>query len=451
MSAVIEGVSLPRDVESGTSSLANSQLAELQTTRVIVFMGDDITATVKYEMLSVRGWGGLDMQHIKTLPKANKGILYRCQLTPLRTSSIIENRAMLPPDKRDGGEWEKGFVQKNAIENADGTWSDKEVNGFQTSDPQSTKDGKFVTKLDGAHLFKRRYPGTDVKMAIRRSVPHGAGGVVEVAALKGATQEVIYAAQLFFFPEWGEIRKGAKSLPVTMRETEEHIKTRIAAIPLEVSPDKQNDYRSIGAAMLQSCTQFRIHYLATFQKNEIILKDSAVKGNTGAAFPESAEQAMAMLEYKRKDDLVSGESSSVDRLARIMEKKELGESESNSKMMLLEERKQYVAEVQGGFRDRDEDEEVRLGLKKTDKPVAAFAPEYAATVESVDGTPESQNVYLTPTPDGGGSFTVTVPEPQTETVTNGMKLCGKTKANGEPCERQIDALADFCFQHGPSE
>lgn len=443
MSAIIEGASIPAEMESVASSLSNKQIEELGTTRVVFFAGNDVTFTEKNEMASVKGFGGVYMPHLKTLPKANKGMIYRCQFTPLKTSKIIENRAMLPQAVREGGAWESGFIQSNAVRNPDGTYSDKEVKGFQASDPAATKKGQFANVTDTSQVFKNRYPGTDVRQAVRRSVPHGPGGVVEITALKGADQSEIHAAQLFFFPDWHETRKGNANydLPTTIRELETHIKLRMGAIK-ELPVSLHEKYRSIGGAMLKSCTEFRTHYMATFQKNEIIMKDSAAKGNTGAAYPESAEQAMEMLEYRRKDDLVSGDSSSVDRLARTMEEDRKAQSERDTRTLLLEERKQYVAEVTGGFREKDEAEEIRLGLKKAEVARSGYA-----AVEPIADVPSITTVTppIEPMPIIDMSAEV-LPEVQPETVTNAMKPCGKPTANGE-CGRQIDELEDACWQH----
>ncbi len=426
MSAVIEGATIPMDVESASSSLQNTRIEELSKTRVIFFASDDVAATVKYEMLSVKGFGGIDMPHIKTLPKANKGMLYRCQLTPLRTSNIIENKLMLPPDKREGGEWESGFIQTNGTRNADGTYSDKQVDGFLGSNASASKEGRFETRLDNAYVFKRRYPGTDVKMAVKRSVPHGAGGVVEVTALKGATASEINAAQQFFFPEWSETRKGNKSLPATMRELETHIKSRVSAT-IELPTELQAKYRSIGADMLKSCNQFRIAYMTTFQKNEIILKDAAAKGHTGAAFPESAEQAMSMLEVRRKEDIVTGEASAVSELAREMKADREAKSATQQKELELRERELYLREVELGIR------------KAGDVPVTPI----------VDVTPEPEYVEDEETGQVAETTGLVATEPPMDvevTVTTNTAVCGAPTVNGE-CKRTLEVGKTKCWQH----
>jgi hypothetical protein len=398
---IVANAGIPAEIESADSSLSNATIVELSTTRVVFFAGDDVSSSEKYEMPSVRGFGGIPMPHIKTLPKENKGMLYRCQLTPLRPAKITQPLSMLSPGARDS--WESSFVQTNAIRNPDGTYSDKLVDGFSGSDQQASLEGQFKPKKSNHMGFKTRYPGHDIRQITKRSLPHGAGGVVEVTALKGATSDEIRQAQLFFFPDWNETRKGDENfaLPATIRELEDHLKARTAEIKT-LPTHLHNQYRQISGAMLQSCNEFRIAYLSTFQKNEIILKDSAAKGNTGASYPQRAEEAMQMLEYKRKDDLVSGESSSVDRLARIMEKKESGEVELRERELALREREIAIKEAE-------------LGLTKNTAPSAPVAQDSA-------------------------------PEPiVTDTVEE--RLCGAIKGNGESCKRVLKEFEVQCFQH----
>ena len=425
MSVVIEGATIPMDVESTSSSLENTRIKDLSATRVIFFAGDDVTPTVKYEMMSVKGFGGIDMPHIKTLPKANKGMLYRCQLTPLRTANIIENKLMLSPDKREGGEWESGFIQTNGTRNDDGTYSDRQVNGFLGSSAVATKEGRFENKLDNAYLFKRRYPGTDVKMAVKRSVPHGAGGVVEVTALQGATSQEIHAAQLFFFPDWRDTRKGIKSLPATMRELETHIKSRKAAIS-ELPTELHQKYRSIADDMLKSCNQFRIAYMTTFQKNEIILKDAAAKGHTGAAFPESAEQALSLLEVRRKEDIVTGEASAVSELAREMKADRDEARTAKDRELAIRERELYLKEVE-------------LGIRKVEDVPIVKEPEPEPTYVEDDETGQVVEIIAHPT------------QEQVETFADDIavvseSVCGAPTANGS-CKRTLEAGKTKCWQH----
>ncbi len=435
---------IPAKRESVDSALSNQTIKDLETTRVVFFAGDDVGHIEKYEMPNVKGFGGLFLPHIKTLPKENKGMLYRCQFTPLRPAMITQPLSMLAPGDREN--WQKGFTQSNAVfEN--GQWRDKVVNGFTQSDPEAIKrTGKFETKMSDHQVYKTRYPGHDVAEITKRSEPHGAGGVVNVDALMGATQDEIDAAQLFFFPNWNEIAAGTSFLPDTEQELREYINERIKAIGFECPIELRAKYTRISQAMLQSCTSFRQAYLQTFQKNEIIMKDSAAKGNTGASYHPRTEDAMKMLGYRRKDDIVSGDSSSVDRLAHIMEKKESGQSEAETKRMLLEERKQYVAEVQGGFRERDLDEEVRLGMKKAEvTPIATSG--YIQTLP-IEPQPE---VVTTTTADPAQSYNADTRDfkevvPQTSEVAD-TRICGAPTKAGSPCQRPILGDAVACSHH----
>lgn len=314
---------IPQENESQDTSLSNSQIAELSATRVLFFAGDVISPKDKYAQPGLKGFGGIFKPEIKTL--GNKGMLYRCQLTALRPKKIGDSSIMLGPV--EAAKWESGFVQENAVRNPDGTWGNKVINGFTASVAQTVDDrlaGQFQTRRDGFMVYKTRYPGEDIEKATERTLPHGVGGVVDVLALKNASNAEINAAQLFFFPNWKEIKKGLpeNQLPVTTRELEEHINARMKAIPTE-APDKSFQYQEIGASMLQSCAEFRYSGTEVLGANETVLKESAAMGIT-ARYPPICDMLNEQLEMRRKDELVSGESSAVDRLARALEKTGLG-------------------------------------------------------------------------------------------------------------------------------
>lgn len=415
---------IPQKRESVDASISNQTIQDLKTVRVAFFAGDDVGSIEKYEMPSVKGFGGLFLPHIKTLPKENKGMLYRCQLTPLKTAMIPQPYLMLAPGERDN--WAKSFTQSNAIENPDGTWRDKVINGFTESNAAVIKETKeFATRSNDFQVYKERYPGHDIQEITRRSEPHGAGGVVEVTALKGATQAEIDAAQLFFFPDWPEIAAGTAFLPDTERELREYINGRIKTIGFECPIELRAQYMQIGQAMLKSCTEFRQAYLTTFQKNEIIMKDSAAKGNTGASYHPRTEDAMRMLEYRRKDDIVAGDSSSVDRLARIMEQKEIGDNALEMKRLELQERELHLREVEAGIR----------------KP-EPIAPVVSAPFVSTNVGPPVESV-ITTTYQEGDSVTVI----DAVNFDTGTRICGQPKADQTPCQRTLKENETACFQH----
>ena len=75
--------------ETAVRPVSNQRIATLETTRVIFFAGDAIPPHEKYEMPEVKGFGGMYLPHVRTLPQgsnqASRGMVYRCKFTPLRT------------------------------------------------------------------------------------------------------------------------------------------------------------------------------------------------------------------------------------------------------------------------------------------------------------------------------------------------------------------------------
>lgn len=416
MTVALAGI--PAKRESSDTSLSSPTIQDLSAVRVAFFAGDDISSREKYEMPSVRGFGGLYLPHIKTLPKENKGMLYRCQLTPLRIAKQVQPFAMLPPAAREN--WEKGFIQKNGTLNDDGTYSDKIVNGFMQSDPEATREGTFRTKRSDHQGYRNVFPGNEIREITKRLEPHGAGGVVEITPLKGATQEEIDEAQYFFFPDWDKISANDPEcqLPATMRELEDHIKSRITLIASQPFGVQQK-YRVIGQEMIQSCQQFRRFYLETFQKNEIIMKDAAAKGNSSASYHHRTEEAMQLLEYRRKDDIISGESSAVDRLARAMEKNMGGDSSLEAQRIELEL------------------------LKEQNR---AKELELQAVAHSMGHVLGNLNEPQLADTDGDGIPDYRDDEP---TVFNdpAIRICGQPTASGAPCQRPIKDDATACSHH----
>lgn len=433
---------LPIQQRTIDAPVLNKEQATLETTRVLFFAHDTITDKEKRE-LPFKEFGGVYLPHIAGL-RDSKHMLYRCRLTQLPPFTMIGDwEMMLPPEDRKW--WDKQFVQTRVDET--GKEQQVVINGFLESDARALKeDGVFKHKRSNHLVFTKRYPLHETRQATRRSGEYTAGGVVEIEALMGASREEIAEAQLFFFPDWDEVVKGYAQLPSTTRSFQTHIKSRISAIEsMDWDGEKKKKFYSIGNAMLRSSTEYDRTAKESIRRDEIVSKSAFTLGDTGATTSVISEQYLAQTETRRKEDLITGESSAVNRLAEIMEKKELGAVDA--KQVLLKEQELYLKKIELGF-ERDEAEEIRLGLKKATPEVFATSP--AKSIQ----TPIAEASTSTATLENAG-YAVSIeplrgPAPEdisTVPVTNGMKACGKVKANGEPCERQIDALADACFQH----
>jgi len=345
--------------------VSNETIAEKRTTRVIFFAGDAIPPHEKFEMEDIKGFGGIYLPHIRTLPQGDshgsKGMVYQCKFTPLKTARKSEWKNMLPPDARE--HWDTSFV---GVRTEDGRAVKKTIHGFQGSNLLAAKKGKFETEISDHIVHKERYPGDDIRMATMRSVPNGVGGVVEVTDLLGATDEEIKEAQYYFFPNWDRLAAGLETLPNTIDAIEYHIKERIADIGNQLwDADRKRKYTGIGRDMVRSCTEFRRTGSQIIEKDDTALK-AAAKDDAQVHSPISGH-LLGQLKIQRKGDLLAGDHSAINRLAEVMEKKESGQG--NDKYFLLEERKQYTAEIAAGLRERDDAEEIRLGIKKVAEPL----------------------------------------------------------------------------------
>ena len=92
---------MPLEGEMAVAPVSNKRIADLETTSVIFFAGDSIPPHEKYEMPDVKGFGGMYLPHVRTLPQGNnhgsRGMVYRCKLTALTTKMKPEWKNMLPP------------------------------------------------------------------------------------------------------------------------------------------------------------------------------------------------------------------------------------------------------------------------------------------------------------------------------------------------------------------
>lgn len=407
----------------------NKEQATLETTRVLFFAHDTITDKEKREM-PFKEFGGIHLPHITTL-RDTKHMLYRCMLTQLPAFKMIGDwDMMLPPEARqEGGRWQKAFTQ-TVVDARTGQKKDTLVNGFLES--HITDEGEFKNKRSNHLLFTKRYPLHEARQAIRRTGAHTPGGVVEIEALIGASSEEIAEAQYFFFPNWNEVIRGEEGLPSTTRSLQDHFNARILAIKeMDWSSEKKAQYYSIGKDMLRSSTEYERTVKEAIRQDEIVSKTAFTKGDTGATHSVISEQYLEQTGSRRKEDMLSGESSSVDRLAHIMEQKELGQSEAEMKRLLLEERKQYVAEVQGGFRERDEAEEIRLGMKQ------------AVPVVEV---PVSEPPIIIPI-ETSLSDTLEVVGDTGEQEVASEAICNAIKKDGNPCPKKKINGTDFCQFH----
>lgn len=426
--------SIPDAVETIESPVLNRVQEELQTPRVLFFAGDAITDLEKRQM-AFKEHGGVYLPHIKCL-RSTKGMLYKCALTLLPPFRMIPDaKAMLGPN-RAALEFQDAFTQ--TIVRPDGTTVEKEIKGFPATVQESIKEGRFETKQSDHIVYKKRYAAQDVAMAIKRSEPHGPGGVVEITALKGASQQEVSEVQLFFFPNWHDIKAGKEKLPERMSDIVAHITARKNAIDTEIGLDKQGKYHSIANDMLRSCTEFIRTSNETIRLDGHIVQNAVTHGLAGQiVHSRMSEKFMEQTGAQRKEDLLTGEVASVGELAREMREERLANSKVKEKELELKERELFLREVE-------------LGIRKPDGTLAATAsvPYVSNAVEPIPSVtttttfvPETETVIQTGNPALDAVATIAVQ------VNDEVRLCGKLTAAGTACERPLKDDEEACFQH----
>lgn len=415
---------LPQSMTVIDAPVNNQEQATLETTQVLFFAHDTITDREKRE-LPFKEFGGIHLPQLATL-RDSKHMLYRCRLTQLPAFKMVGDwENMIPPEARaDGGKWQRSFTQ-TVVDPVTGQSKNVLVNGFLGG--KITEDGEFKNVRSNHLIFTKKYPLHEARQAVRRTGQHTVGGVVAIDALMGASLEEIAEAQYFFFPNWDEITRGEAQLPTTTKGLQDHLQARIDTIAdLPWSGEKKAKYYSIGKDMLRSSTEYNRTALEAIRQDEIVSKAAFAKGDTGAVQSVISEQYLAQTGTRRKEDLVTGEASAVSELTREMRAERAEKAVNDAKMLLLEERKQYVAELQLGIRERDIEEEIRLGMRKAEPSL-----EMQAKFGMSDATPDLD----APPPE---PF-----DPQIEAP----RICGQPTASGE-CKRELkEGDVDACWQH----
>lgn len=398
--------------------------------RVLFFAGDDILPNEKHFNPEWKGFGGIFLPHVRTLKQTvNKGMLYRCKFTQLTMKYIDEPKDMLAPSDRIN--WYSEFT-KTQYNPATGQNEKVTVKGFkqavmtQEEDPHERTIDRMVTATHT--VYKQRYPDEDIREALKVNPPNGTRGVVEITALRNASLQEIMDAQLFFFPNWKEIQKGNERLPETIRELELHINKRIDAISSEIDPTMANTYRMIGNDMLKSCTEFRIGGMDYLKTLEDAANEAKFSGRP-YSYPVKGTLFGEMLEIKRKDDLVAGDSSAVDRLARTMEANTGGDRELRLREIELKERELAL-------RERE------LGITHPAQTVAVVPP---VVTETVSAPFVAEADYVAPEP-----VTTTTADlgryPDGDEAPTTYR-CGRKKKDGEICNTFVASEGEPCRHH----
>ncbi len=432
---------LPDDSFVSESAVSNDRIAQMSQPRVLFFAGDDILPNEKQFNPEWKGFGGIFMPHIRTLKQTvNKGMLYRCKFTQLTMKYIDEPKDMLAPGDRSNWHTEFTKTQYNPLTQQNENVTVKGFQQMQMTRESNPHDRTLDRMLTATHtVYKQRYPDEDIREALKVNPPNGTRGVVEISALRNASLQEVMDAQLFFFPKWKEIQKGDERLPETIRELENHINRRIEAISQEIfDPTMKNTYRMIGSDMLRSCTEFRIGGMDYLKNLEDAANEAKYAGRP-YSYPVKGTLFGEMLEVKRKDDLVAGDSSAVDRLARVME--------SNMSGQNLEAQRLELELI----REKNRAAELALETAKLPTVSVPFVQTVGCpVVESVTTVTEGEGfTYQISQADAESPYGVnTLVSPLAQPVEAPTTYrCGRTKKDGEICATFVTSEGEACRHH----
>lgn len=327
----IEGAFIPERPDTSEEIGRNDELLRKSKNRFVFFAGNVIDTLFALSK-PYTAFGGVYLPHIRCLNnKVNRGMVYQCEITALKPRMTGINRNFLAPGDRDG--WEESYTLKNGVFNPSSGWEDVLI-----TDPLKVL------------VYKRKaLPGNDVRKITRPFGQFGVSGVVEITALAGKTEREAQELQLFYFPDWSEIKKGKIRLPQTVKGLGNHLKTRLSeAVILGDSVLIQT-----GREMLKSVTLYQ-QWGAAFLKRIEGSMNTAKQHGIPYEYPYLGEIVLSQLEQQRKDDLAqAGANSQAELVGALTAQNTLKQAE-------LELEKEKLALE----REKLELEKLRLGEQK---------------------------------------------------------------------------------------
>lgn len=403
------------------SPVVNNEHADLAIPRVLFMAMDGLTDIEKYQ-LPFKAFGGLHMPHIPGL-RATNYMLYRCRMTKLPEFTPIGDwDVMVPPEMRNT--LSRSFTQTVITDKGA---EQKVVSGFLEADADYIKKNKeFKTQRSDHLVFHKRLPGRDAIKAVQRTTPNGVGGVVEITALKGASDDEIAEAQVFFFPLWQEIITGAAVLPETASDLEAHIRSRIALIEQQMwDSAKKVQYRNIGTDMLRSIADFSRVGEAIIRSDEILAKAAIDGGDTFSRTSDVSDKIIAQTGKSRRNDaLVNGQNATAE-LVKEMRLEREAKVANESKLLDLEARKVFL-------------EEVKMGIRRPDGSLVS---------EPVVVTPETATVSYPQVSEPEIPIEAFIADVPKIPLIDTELICTATKKDGEPCPKKKVNGTEFCQFH----
>jgi len=265
------------ELEQNIPIAENPSEVNREATRWPWFPGDIITPAAKRVRPDLRLGGEYLGQEYKTLVRS-KGLLRRCQLTPMEIGFDFLNDDLI------GGE--EGLVLSVVKDNGEGAVLAKNLNAV------------------------RVFPGDEIKSLLRGRHNDTTKGEVEISPLQGQTFEDVQKAGLqdFIFPNWKKVMAGVEILPVQLSWLQKHLESRRA-------DTSDESIRQIFDEMLESCESYRLWGLNYLKTATQLVRAPVANGFVHTYSPQ-AEMLFEQLEVRR-EDLIRPEQDIADIVAKV--------------------------------------------------------------------------------------------------------------------------------------
>lgn len=255
-------------------------------TRWIVCAADQLTPDYKRNVKEMR-FGGVNLgQGFKSLG-ATKGLLRRCQLTPLVTGYDAVNEDMVGDEKT-------GVVVRNQV-------------GYAYDDPVNPDKRKQFTSYAYEVL-----PGNDLESILATQQGDGDYGIREIAFLRGVeppkrnkdnslTESLGRDLQYEIFPDWAKYLSGEKEFFPTTQSLTNYLNERRSVV--------SDDAEKVIDILLDSNAAFERWATRELDRMSRLVKAPISEGGRAYGFEPVHQEWFAQLELNREEFLMKKDSS----------------------------------------------------------------------------------------------------------------------------------------------
>jgi hypothetical protein len=244
----------------------------------VLYIGDTLTDRQKRSP-AYRLGGKLFMQQ-RTVPN---NIVSTCAITRLDSAMRHVHKQLVDPKRHD--QYVSSYVHENQWNSETQRFENVEYGFVMRPGPNG------LERVDNGLLYKEINPVNELW-----NITGGDTGVVLIEeGLESAAD--IKDAQMHYFPNWLDILQLKATVPLRLRDLEDHIENRKAAT-------NSTALKAVGDAYLRSCLQYRDWGKTYVDFQTQVIKETE-KSPGGARYDEVAERLFKQLELTRQDSLVA--------------------------------------------------------------------------------------------------------------------------------------------------